>query len=312
MIRENTTETKEFILVGLTENHQLRVPLFILFTFVYVITILGNSGIVTLISVSPLLQTPMYFLLSNLSFVDLCYSSVITPKMLENFLSIRKSISFNACVAQLYLFAVFATSECFLVTAMAYDRFVAICHPLLYTTMMSNDVCSKLVAGAYVGGLLPSVAHALCVFLFPFCKSNRINHFYCDIPPLLKLSCNPSYISKAIVFGLAISLGLASLSVILTSYVYIISAVTGISSTEGKSRAFSTCTSHLTVVLLFYGTVFFMYMRPGSGSSEDVDKLFAVFYTVVSPMLNPMIYSLRNTDVKAALRKVMTCLIQKF
>ncbi|XP_029431457.1 olfactory receptor 1009-like [Rhinatrema bivittatum] len=305
MIERNQSSVTEFILLGLTDNPELQLILFLLFLMFYITTLVCNIGIIVLTRVDSHLHTPMYFFLCHLSFVDLCYSSTISPKMLVSFLSDRKSISLNDCIAQLYFFAAFATSECFLVTVMAYDRYVAICNPLLYPVAMSQRVCIQLVAGAYAASFIISMAHTVCTFYFPFCQSNVIDHFYCDIPPVLELSCPDSNISKVIIFFLAISLGFASLSVILSSYVSILSAILRIHSASGRRKAFNTCASHLTVVLLFYGSVLFMYMRPSSFSSVTLDKFFSLFYTVFSPMLNPLIYSLRNNEVKEALRKVV-------
>nr|DBA30209.1 TPA: hypothetical protein GDO54_006222 [Pyxicephalus adspersus] len=248
----------------------------------------------------------MYFFLSHLSFIDLCYSSTITPKMLSNFVSEKKSISFVACASQMFLFAMFATSESFLVTAMAYDRYVAICQPLVYHSTMNKHTCWGLVFGAYLCSFLASITHTITIFKFPLCGSNKINHFYCDIPPLLKLTCVYSYARKLVVFSLCFVMGIVSLLVILMSYVSIYCTILGINSKEGRSKAFSTCASHLIVVISFYSTVFGIYLRPSLGlSSDSTDKVFSIFYTVVSPLLNPLVYSFKNAEVKKAIMKIL-------
>ncbi|XP_078502823.1 olfactory receptor 5AP2-like [Lissotriton helveticus] len=308
MNARNWTSVTEFLLFGLTEDPKLQIPLFVIFLIVYALTLIGNLGIITLVWVDPHLHTPMYYFLSNLSFSDLCYSSVITPKMLVNFLTERKSISFYGCAIQLYFFGLFVGTECFLVTVMAYDRYVAICKPLLYSVIVNKEARVLLVAAAYSGGVLTSAIHTSFTFRLPFCDSNEILHFFCDIPPLLKLSCADTYISEVVMFLLSSSLGSVSVVVIIISYTYILSAILKIQSGTGRSKAFSTCASHLAVVFLFFGTAIFMYVRPISSYSVDQDKVVSVFYTVIIPMLNPLIYSLRNKEVKDALAR---SLIQK-
>ncbi|XP_069486140.1 olfactory receptor 5AP2-like [Ambystoma mexicanum] len=303
----NQTLVTEFILVGLTDDPALQVLLFVLFLIVYMITLLGNVGIVLVIRISPLLHTPMYFFLSYLSFTDVCYSSAITPNMLVNFLREKKSISLMGCAAQMYFFASLATIENLLLAVMAYDRYVAICHPLLYSTIMRNRFCLQLVILVYICGYSTALIHTVFTLRLTFCGSNVINHFYCDVPPVLSLACVNAYQSKAVIFALAVLLGTSSLSVTLMSYIYIICTILKIRSAQGRRKAFSTCASHLTVVALFYVTVLFIYLRPPSSYSETQNKVVSVFYTVVIPMLNPIIYSLRNREVKEALRKVIHC-----
>ncbi|KAM5171848.1 olfactory receptor 5G26-like [Mantella aurantiaca] len=293
----NETSIVDFILLGLNDDHFIQSLLFVFFFIIYTCSLLSNLGMIILISAFHYLQAPMYFFLSHLSFIDLCYSSTITPRMLSDFMSEKKSISFNACAIQMFLFAMFATSESLLVTAMAYDRYVAICQPLLYHNIMNKFKCWRLVYGAYISSFLASTTHTVTIFKFPLCGPNKINHFYCDIPPLLKMTCAYSYSRKLVVFLLSFVMGVLSFLVILMSYVFIICTIVGISSKEGRSKAFSTCASHLTVVISFYSTVFGIYFRPSLGlNSDSIDKVFSIFYTVASPLLNPLIYSLKNAE----------------
>ncbi|XP_065258956.1 olfactory receptor 8U3-like [Emys orbicularis] len=309
MEKGNHSEATEFILSGLTDRPELQVPLFVVFLLIYGITLLGNGGMIMLIMIDPRLHTPMYFFLSNLSFCDLCFSSIISPKMLLNFLAERKSISLTACAVQLYLCIIFADVVCLLLVVMAYDRYVAICNPLLYTVTMSRQLCNQLVAGVYAVGVVDSMIHTWLTFRLSFCSSNIINHFFCDIPPLLALSCSDTRINQIVIFAFTCCIQVISFVPVLLSYVYIASTILQIRSTEGQRKAFSTCSFHLTAVVLFYGIQLFMYLRPPSSYSMDTDKVASVFYTLVIPMLNPLIYSLRNTEVKDALRKAMNKLL---
>ncbi|XP_044871031.1 olfactory receptor 5W2-like [Mauremys mutica] len=309
MEKGNHSAATEFILSGLTDRPELQVPLFGVFLLIYGITLVGNGGMILLITIDPRLHTPMYFFLSNLSFCDLCYSTITSPKMLLNFLAERKSISYTACAVQLYLFYAFSDFECLLLAVMAYDRYVAICNPLLYTVTMSRKLCKQLVAAVYAVGLVDSMIYACFTFRLSFCSSNIINHFFCDIPPLLALSCSDTRINEIVMFILACCIIVSSLVTILLSYVYITSTILQIRSTEGRHKAFSTCSFHLTAVVLLFGTLLFMYLRPTSSYFMDTDKVASVFYTLVIPMLNPLIYSLRNTEVKDALRRAMNKLL---
>ncbi|KAM9147506.1 olfactory receptor-like protein OLF1 [Pangshura tecta] len=309
MEKGNHSEVTEFILSGLTDRLELQIPLFVVFLLIYGVTLVGNWGMILLITIDPRLHTPMYFFLSNLSFCDLCYSSIISPKMLLNFLAERKSISYTACAMQLYLSIVFGDVECLLLAVMAYDRYVAICNPLLYTVTMSRQLCKQLVALVYAVGMVDSMINTFFIFRLSFCSSNIINHFFCDIPPLLALSCSDTGIKEIVMFTLACCIIVSSFLTVLLSYVYIISTILQIRSTEGRHKAFSTCTFHLTAVSLYFGTLLFMYLRPTSSYSMDTDKVATVFYTLVSHMLNPLIYSLRNTEVKDALRRAMNKLL---
>ncbi|XP_065451844.1 olfactory receptor 5W2-like [Chrysemys picta bellii] len=304
MEKGNHSEVTEFILSGLTDRPELQVLLFGVFLVVYVITLVGNGGMIFLITIDPRLHTPMYFFLSNLSFCDLCYSSIISPKMLQNFLAERKSISYTACAVQQYLSIVFGDVECLLLAVMAYDRYVAICNPLLYTVTMSRQLCNQLVVGAYAVGFVDSMIQCF-TFRLSFCSSNIINNFFCDVPPLLALSCSDTRNNEIAMFVFMSCILVSSLVTVLLSYVYIISTILQIRSAEGRHKAFSTCTFHLTAVALYFGTLLFMYLRPTSSYSMDTDKVASVFYTLVMPMLNPLIYSLRNTEVKDAVKRAM-------
>ncbi|XP_006122795.2 olfactory receptor 5AR1-like [Pelodiscus sinensis] len=309
MKEENHSVVTEFILTGLTYRPELQVPLFVLFLLIYVITVVWNVGMILLITIDSQLHTPMYFFLWSLSFCDFCYSSVIAPKMLQNFLSEKKSISYTACAVQISFCIFLADFECLLLAVMAYDRYVAICNPLLYVVIMSRQRCNLLVAGVCAVGLVDSMIHVFCIFQLSFCRSNVINHFYCDIPPLLVLSCSDTRISDIV--QLASMFYIVAISVVTTllSYVYIMYTILKIRSAKGRLKAFSTCACHLTAVGIFYGTLLFMYFRPTSSYSMDTDKRASVFYSLVIPMLNPLIYSLRNREVKDALRKTMNKLL---
>nr|XP_042697702.1 olfactory receptor 1019-like isoform X1 [Chrysemys picta bellii] len=305
----NHSEVTEFILSGLTDRPELQVPLFVVFLLIYGITLMENGGMILLIMTDPRLHTPMYFFLSNLSFCDLCFSSIISPKMLQNFLAERKSISYTACAVQMNLSVIFTDVECLLLAVMAYDRYVAICNPLLYMVTMSRQLCKQLVVGMYAVGLVDSIIQTCFTFRLSFCSSNIVKHFFCDIPPLLALSCSDTRINEIVIFAFTCCITVSSFVTILLSYVYIISTILQIRSAEGRRKAFSTCSFHLTAVVLLFGTVLFMYLRPTSSYSMDTDKVASAFYTLVIPMLNPLIYSLRNTEVKDALRKTLNKLL---
>ncbi|XP_047609560.1 olfactory receptor 8A1-like [Phacochoerus africanus] len=304
MATENHSTVTEFILGGLTSRPELQLPLFLLFLGIYSITMLGNLGMVTLIWLSAQLHTPMYYFLSNLSLVDLCYSSVTTPKMLVNFVSEKNTISYAGCMCQLYLFIVFVVAECYMLTVMAYDRYVAICRPLFYNTIMSHQVCSLLVVTAYAMGLIGSTIETGMMLKVPYCEL-LISHYFCDIVPLMKLSCSNTYHIEMTIFFLAGFNIVVTGLMVLISYAFILSSILHISTTEGRSKAFSTCSSHLMAVGMFYGTTAFMYLKPSTASSLAQENVASVFYTTVIPMLNPLIYSLRNKEVKAAMQKTL-------
>ncbi|XP_057624235.1 olfactory receptor 151-like [Chionomys nivalis] len=304
MAAENHSMVTEFILRGLTNRPELQLPLFLLFLGIYTVTMVGNLGMITLIGLNAQLHTPMYFFLSNLSLVDLCYSSVTTPKMLINFVSQRNLISYDGCMSQLYFFLVFVIAECYMLTVMAYDRYVAICHPLLYNIIMSPALCSMLVAFVYAMGFIGSTIETGLMLKLHYCE-DLIRHYFCDILPLMKLSCSSTYDVEVTVFFLAGFNIIATSLTVLISYAFILSSILRISSTEGRSKAFSTCSSHFAAVGLFYGSTAFMYLKPSTASSLAQENVASVFYTTVIPMLNPLIYSLRNKDVKAALDKTL-------
>ncbi|XP_053528224.1 olfactory receptor 508-like isoform X1 [Artibeus jamaicensis] len=304
-LEKNYTTVKEFIILGLTENATACVILFIVFLGIYVVTLMGNVSIIMLIRSSPQLHTPMYLFLCHLAFVDIGYSSSVTPIMLTGFLKKGTSISVAGCIAQLCSAVTFGTAECFLLAAMAYDRYVAICSPLLYSTHMSPRICILLVGMSYVGGCVNAWTFTGCLLSLSFCGPNKVNHFFCDYSPLLKLSCFHEFTSEIIPAISSGSIIVVTVFIIVLSYVYILFSILKMCSTEGRHKAFSTCSSHLTAVTLFYGTITFIYVMPKSSYSTDQNKVASVFYTVVIPMLNPLIYSLRNKEVKEAMQKLM-------
>ncbi|XP_076970974.1 olfactory receptor 5B12-like [Tamandua tetradactyla] len=303
-LMENISEVTKFILVGLTDAKELQIPLSLLFTLIYFISLVGNLGMIVLILLDSHLHVPMYFLLSNLSLVDYVYASAITPKVMVGFFTGDKCISYSACAAQMFFFIAFATTESFLLASMAFDRHAAVCKPLHYTTTMTSGKCILLTTGSYLCGLLQSSILVAFTFSLSFCHSNVVNHFFCDIPPLLALSCSDTYLSEILLFTLATFNVFFTLFVILISYLFIIIAILRMHSADGRKKAFSTCASHLTTVSIFYGTITFMYLQPSSSHSMDTDKIASVFYTMVIPMLNPVVYSLRNREVKSAFVKV--------
>ncbi|XP_021045108.1 olfactory receptor 484 [Mus pahari] len=299
----NQTAVTEFILFGLTDDPGLRVILFTIILCIYLVTVSGNLSTILLIRVSSQLHHPMYFFLSHLASADIGYSSTVIPNMLVNFLVKRNTISYLGCSIQFGSAAFFGGLECFLLAVMAYDRFVAICNPLLYSTKMSTQVCVQLIVGSYIGGFLnASFATVSFLFLF-FCGPNRINHFFCDFAPLIELSCSDVRISVLVTSFSAGTVTMLTVLIISISYTYILITILKMRSTEGRHKAFSTCTSHLTAVSLFYGTITFIYVMPKSRYSTDQNKVVSVFYMVVIPMLNPLIYSLRNNEIKGALRR---------
>uniref|UniRef100_A0A7N4PQR5 Olfactory receptor n=2 Tax=Sarcophilus harrisii TaxID=9305 RepID=A0A7N4PQR5_SARHA len=302
----NCTAVTEFILLGLTDDPTLHVILFVIFLGVYTVTLTGNLSIIILIRNSSQLHTPMYLFLSNLAFVDIGFSSSVTPLMLITFLADETSIPLGGCVAQMCSAATLGTVECFLLAVMAYDRYMAICNPLLYSTNMSTGVCMLLLFISYVGGCVNAWIFMGCLLNRSFCGPNKINHFFCDYSPVLKLSNYQDDLAEILPAASAGSVIVITVLIIIISYVYILFSVLKINSTEGRSKAFATCSSHLTAVTLFYGTLTFIYMMPKSSYSTDENKVVSVFYTVMIPMLNPLIYSLRNNEVKGALRKMIS------
>ncbi|XP_069890877.1 olfactory receptor 5P6-like [Dipodomys merriami] len=303
LVDGNHTAVTEFILLGLTHDPVLRVILFIIILCIYLVTVSGNFCTILLIRVSSQLHHPMYFFLSHLAFADMIFSTSVTPNMLVNFLVERNTISYLGCAIQLDGVIFFGTVEGFLLAAMAYDRFMAICNPLLYSTKMSTQVCVRLLVVTYIGGFLNAFTFTLSFLSLLFCGSNRINHFFCDFAPLVELSCSDVSVFAVVPSFTSGSIIVVTVIVIAISYIYILITILKMRSTEGSHKAFSTCTSHLTAVTLFYGTVTFVYVMPKSMYSTDQNKVVSVFYTVVIPMLNPLIYSLRNNDIKEALKK---------
>ncbi|XP_038193580.1 olfactory receptor 1013-like [Arvicola amphibius] len=303
MERGNHTVT-EFILLGFSTDPVMQMILFVLFLGVYSLTLFGNTTLIILICNDSRLHTPMYFFIGNLSFLDLWYSSVYTPKILVTCISEDKSISFAGCLSQFFFSAGLAYSECYLLAAMAYDRYVAISNPLLYAQAMSKKVCSSLVIYSYTGGFVNAIILTSNIFTLDFCGDNIIDDFFCDVPPLIKLACDVRESYQSVLYFLLASNVITPTLLILASYIFIIAAILRIRSTQGRLKAFSTCSSHLISVTLYYGSILYIYSRPSSSYSLERDKMVSTFYTVLFPMLNPMIYSLRNKDVKEALRKL--------
>ncbi|XP_040585885.1 olfactory receptor 8B8-like [Mesocricetus auratus] len=305
MVMTNSSLVTEFILLGLTDNPDLQIPLFLVFLAIYMVTVLGNLTLILLTVLNSHLHTPMYFFLFNLSFIDLCYSSVVTPKMLMNFVLKKNIIGFSGCMTQLYFFCFFVISECYVLTAMAYDRYVAICNPLMYNVAMSPKVCSYLMLGSYLMGIFDAMIHTGCILRLTFCDGNIINHYFCDLLPLMKLSCTSTYVNEIEIFIVGGKDITVPGIVVFISYGFILPSIFQIRSTAGRSKAFNTCSSHIIAVSLFYGSCAFMYLKPSSVGSLNEGKVSSVFYTIVVPMMNPLIYSLRNKDVKIALRKTL-------
>ncbi|ELR44463.1 Olfactory receptor 5V1, partial [Bos mutus] len=299
---KNQTALSEFIILGFSDLNELQFLLFIIFFLTYVCTLGGNVFIILVSVLDPHLHTPMYHFLGNLAFLDICYTTTNVPQMMVHLLSEKKSISYGGCVAQLFAFIFFVGSECLLLAAMAYDRYIAICKPLRYSVIMNKVLYSRLAASCWTGGFLNSVVHTVLTFRLPFCGNNKINYFFCDIPPLLILSCGDTSVNELALLSIGIFIGWTPFLCIVLSYLYIISTILRIRSSEGRQKAFSTCASHLVIVLLYYGSAIFTYVRPISTYSLEKDRLISVLYSVVTPMLNPIIYTLRNKDIKEAVK----------
>nr|XP_008114678.1 PREDICTED: olfactory receptor 1020-like [Anolis carolinensis] len=301
----NETTVTEFILLGLSSQPAVQFSLFGLFLVIYFVTLIGNIFILLVISLDKRLHNPMYFFLFNLSVVDIGYTTSTVPKMLLNYLSQEKTISLAGCFTQMYFFISFGGIECLLLGVMAYDRYAAICHPLHYNVLMRPKVCASLAATAWILGLSNSGVHSGLMSHLSFCRDNVIQHFFCDIPPLFQLSCSDTQVNQIVTFVVGGSVIMGPFLVILVSYVYIVVAILMIRTKEGRLKAFSTCASHLTVVNIYYGTIIFTYIRPNSSYSQEQDRILPVFYGILTPMLNPIIYSLRNKDVQKVFKKVM-------
>ena len=295
---------QEFVLDGFEGGLQTQALLFALFLALYMVAVLGNLTMIVVITLDARLHSPMYFFLKNLSFLDLCYSSVIYPKALANFLSSSKVITFAGCATQ-FIFSLLAPSETLLLAVMAYGHFVAICSPLSYPISMRPLVCACLVLSSYCGGCLNSILQTSFTFTLPFCSSNHIDHFFCDVPPLIQIACADTTINELLLFGICGLIIVGTTLLVLVSYGYITVTILRMHSGGGRHKLFSTCGSHMTAVSLFYGTVFVMYAQPGAVESMEQGKVVSVFYTLVIPMLNPLIYSLRNKDVQEALWRLV-------
>ncbi|XP_006874046.1 PREDICTED: olfactory receptor 1F1-like [Chrysochloris asiatica] len=303
----NQSSVSEFLLLWLSRQPQQQQQLLLgLFLSMYLVTVLGNLLIILAISTDSRLHTPMYFFLCNLSFVDVCFSSTTVPKMLANHILESQSISFPGCLMQLYFLIVFAYMDNFLLSVMAYDRFVAVCYPLHYTTKLTPQICALMVFGSWVTASLNALLHTLLMARLSFCADNTIPHYFCDVVPLLGLSCSDTYLNDMMILIVAGLLMIAPFVCILISYILIACAVLRVPSSKGRWKAFSTCGSHLVVVLFFYGTIIAVYFNPSSSHSGEKDTAATVLYTMVTPMLNPFIYSLRNKDLKGAVRKLIS------
>uniref|UniRef100_A0A8D0V0I2 Olfactory receptor n=1 Tax=Sus scrofa TaxID=9823 RepID=A0A8D0V0I2_PIG len=305
MTENNQSLTTEFTLTGFTDHPDLRTILFLVFLTIYLITMVGNLGLVALIFIERRLHTPMYIFLGNLALMDSCCSSSITPKMLQNFFSKDSIISLYECMAQFYFLCLAESADSFLLAAMAYDRYVAICNPLQYHTMMSKKLCIQMTTGAYLAGNLHSVIHVGLLFRLTFCGSHQINHFFCDVLPLYRRSCVDPYINELMILILAGFIQIFTITTVIISYLFILFIIFTMKSNKGRRKALSTCASHFLSVSIFYGSLIFMYVRPNSVKEEEKEKPVAVFYTIVIPLLNPFIYSLRNKEVMTVMKKMM-------
>jgi olfactory receptor len=304
MEEENQTSVTEFVFLGLSQDAQTQVLLFFLFLAIYLLTVLGNLLIIVLIHIDSRLHTPMYFFLRNLSFADLCFSTTTVPQVLVHFLVKRKTISFAGCATQIVVLLLVGGTECALLAVMSYDRYVAVCKPLHYSTIMTHSLCVQLVMWSWASGAFVSLVDTMFTLHLPYRGNNIINHFFCEPPALLKLASADTYNTEMAIFAMGVVILLVPVSLVLVSYWNIISTVTQMQSGEGRLKVFSTCGSHLLVVVLFYGSAILAYMRPNSKIMNERDKMISVFYSAVTPMLNPIIYSLRNKDVKGALRRL--------
>ncbi|XP_075815504.1 olfactory receptor 10AG1-like [Microtus pennsylvanicus] len=303
--KDNASTVTHFILLGFSDLPNLQGFLFGMFTLVYIIILIGNSSIIVITILDPALQKPMYFFLANFSSLEICYVSVTLPRILYNIGTQNRNIPKLACATQTCFFLILGATECFLLAVMSYDRYVAICNPLHYPLVMNPTKCNQLAAGSWLGGMPFQVAQTCQIFSLSFCNSNRINHFFCDLPPILKLACGDTSVNELSVYLVTILIATVPFMLILASYSKIIATILKLPTATGRAKAFSTCSSHLLVVFLFFGSATVTYLRPKSTHSPGTDKLFSLFYTIVTPMFNPLIYSLRNKDVIAALRKLL-------
>lgn len=305
MNRINESVPQEFILLGFSDRPWLELPLFVVFLISYILTILGNLAIIIVSRLDSKLHTPMYFFLTNLSLLDLCYTTSTVPQMLVNICSLRKVISYGGCVAQLFISLALGSTECLLLAVMSFDRFVAICRPLHYSIIMNHTLCLQLAAASWVSGFSNSVLQSTLTLQMPLCGHKEVDHFFCEVPALLRLSCVDTTANEAELFFISVLFLLIPVTLILISYAFIVQAVLRIQSVEGQRKAFGTCGSHLIVVSLFYGTAIYMYLQPPSPASKDRGKMVSLFYGIITPMLNPLIYTLRNKDVKGAFKRLI-------
>ncbi|XP_004441817.1 PREDICTED: putative olfactory receptor 2B8 [Ceratotherium simum simum] len=305
MEQKNGSSLTGFILLGFSDRPQLELVLFVVLLIFYIFTLLGNTAIIALSHLDPHLHTPMYFFLSNLSFLDLCYTTSIVPQFLVNLRGADKSISFGGCVVQLYISLGLGCTECILLGVMALDRYVAVCRPLHYTVIMHPRLCALMASASWFIGFANSLLQTVLVFLLPRCGRNRLDHFLCEVPPLLKLACIDTTMNESELFFVSVIILLIPVALIIFSYGWIVRAILRVKSAAGQRKAFGTCGSHLTVVALFYGTAIYAYLQPSNNYSQDQGKFISLFYTIITPMINPLIYTLRNKDVKGAMKKVL-------
>ena len=305
MNRINESVPQEFILLGFSDRPWLELPLFVVFLISYILTIMGNLAIIIVSRLDSKLHTPMYFFLTNLSLLDLCYTTSTVPQMLVNICSLRKVISYGGCVAQLFISLALGSTECLLLAVMSFDRFAAICRPLHYSIIMHQRLCLQLAAASWVSGFSNSVLQSTLTLQMPLCGHKEVDHFFCEVPALLRLSCVDTTANEAELFFISVLFLLIPVTLILTSYAFIVQAVLRIQSVEGRRKAFGICGSHLIVVSLFYGTAIYMYLQPPSPASKDRGKMVSLFYGIITPMLNPLIYTLRNKDVKGAFKRLI-------
>ncbi|XP_049636798.1 olfactory receptor 5AN1-like [Suncus etruscus] len=301
----NVTEITQFILLGFSDLPRILMVLFIVFLLMYITTLTWNLSLIILIRMDSHLHTPMYFFLSNLSFIDICYVTTTVPKMLSGFFQEQSTVTVMGCTVQYFVFSLMGLSESCVMTAMAYDRYAAICNPLLYPSIMSPAFCVQMVLGSYMAALSGSIAQLCAILRLYFCGPNIINHYFCDLPQLINLSCNDTFLSRLILAIVTMIFGVTNAVLIMISYVYIVLSILKITSAKGRVKAFNTCASHLTAVSFFYVSGIVVYLSSGTGSSSTVDRFGSVFYNVLIPMLNPLIYSLRNREIKDALKKLL-------
>ncbi|KFO24599.1 olfactory receptor 9 [Fukomys damarensis] len=305
MVGDNGTAVTEFILLGFSGFPSLQVPLFWGVLCIYLVTLLGNSPIIVLTLADPALHSPMYFFLRHFSLVEILYTTTIVPRMLADLMSTHPTIPLVSCFTQMYFFSCFGVTECCLLTAMAYDRYAAICRPLHYTTLMNQGACNCMVGASYLMGIITGTIHSICIFTLPFRGANTIHHYMCDVMPVLRLVTGSTFTGEVGKLIITIFFITTPFLLIMTSYVYILATILGVSTSQGLRKVFSTCSSHLFVVILFFGSATVAYLRPETSSSLDTDQIYAFFYTVVTPTFNPFVYTLRNKEVTGAMRRLM-------